>query len=292
MNRLFASLLSAACLVLAGAAVADEHPAGNEPGHGGDYPTAVLERPLELPKGMLEVEANLLANLSASVSDAAGQTFFGPFKPTFLGFGAAYGVDGHLQIGVSSTGLCLSGTSGSCSHVFDDLAVDAAYGVLHQRGLEVSLQGALGVAHLSGGTDNQGNDTPTEFSGALGIDLKATSGQFGVRAGPKLQFGLNQRDGANREYLQVPLTFIFQADPHLALSLGVALNLMLDPPEGFSFGDFLGVPVQVGALYAVDKHLDVGGVFGFSNLLGKESSIYGRSGFDDRFIQVFAAYRL
>jgi hypothetical protein len=286
MNRSILSLFSAASLALAGsgAALAEEHPAGHESGGhgGGDYPTAVIDRPLELPKGMFELHANILASLSASIDGFGGETIGGPFKPTYLGLGAAYGVDGHLQIGVSTNGFCLTGTSGGCDKVFDDFAVEAAYGVLHQKGFELSLQGGVEFARFDA----------TEVAVGLGVDLKVTSGQFAIRAGPKLQFGLTQRDGLNREYLQIPIIFQFQVDQHLALEAGVALNLGIDPPDGVAFGNWLGIPVQVGALYAVDKHLDLGAIFGFSNLLGKESVVYGRSGIDDRFLQIFCAYRL
>ena len=286
MNRSALSLLSAASLALAGcAAFADEHPAGHESGGGhggGDYPTAVIDRPLELPKGMLELHANIFASLSKGFDGIGGETIGGPFKPTFLGLGAAYGVDGHLQLGISTTGFCLTGSSGGCDKVFDDIAIEAAYGVLHQKGLELSLQAGVQFARFDA----------TEVALGLGVDLKVTSGQFAIRAGPKLQFGLTQRDGLNREYLQIPIIFVFQADQHLALEAGVALNLGIDPPDGVGFGNWLGIPVQVGALYAVDKHLDLGATFGFSNLLGKESVVYGRSGIDDRFLQIFCAYRL
>ena len=292
MSRSILSLLSAASLALAsGAARAQEHSpeqsSGHEPAHetdhgGGDYPTAVIDRPLELPKGMLELHANILANLSKGIEGFGGETVYGPFKPTLLGFGAAYGVDGHLQLGVSTNGFCLTGSSGGCDKVFDDFAVEAAYGVLHQKGFELSLQAGVGFAHFDA----------TEVALGLGIDLKVTSGQFAIRAGPKLQFGLTQRDGPNREFLQIPIIFQVQVNPHLALEAGVALNLGIDPPESVGFGNWLGVPVQVGALYAVDKHLDLGALFGFSNLLGKESIVYGRSGIDDRFLQIFCAYRI
>ncbi len=283
MNRPLLSLLSAAGLALAGsgAALAQEHdqPAGHG---GGAYPTSLIERPLELPKGMLELRANVLASLSKGFDGLGGETIGGPFKPTFLGLGAAYGVDGHLQVGVSTNGFCLTGTSGGCDKVFDDVAFEAAYGVIHQKGLELSLQGGVQFARF----DN------TEVALGLGVDLKVTSGQFAIRAGPKLQFGLTQRDGLNREFLQIPLIFVFQADQHLALEAGVALNLGLDPPDGVGFGNWLGIPVQVGALYAVDKRLDVAATFGFFNLLGKESVVYGRSGIDDRFLQISCAFRL
>jgi hypothetical protein len=302
MHRSILSLLSAAGLALAGGGAAlaqehsPEHPAGREGGHesgahgGGDYPTAVIDRPLELPKGMFELQANLLANLASPRDNLAGDTVYGPFKPAYVGFGAAYGVDGHLQVAVSSQGLCLSGTSGSCEHVFDQFAVEAAYGVLHQKGFELSLQAGLDFDHVGGNSEFE--TTPLEISGGLGVDLRIVSGRFAIRAGPKLTFGLKERSFLNREYLQVPLIFQLQVDPHLALSLGVALNLGLTPPDPYGFGDLLGIPVQVGALYALHNHFDVAAVFVFANLLGKESIKYGRSGLDERLVQLAFAYRL
>jgi hypothetical protein len=278
MNRPFASILCSACLALAGAAAADEHPSSHEGGHGGgDYPTAVIERPLELPKGMFELQGNLTFGLNSSVA-TFGETLGSPFKPTYLGLGAAYGVDGHLQVAFSTQGLCLTGVSGGCEHVFDDFALEAAYGVLHQKGLEISLQGGLEFAGFAG-------DAGMAVAGAVGIDLKAVSGQFAVRAGPKLSFGLKERGDANREILKVPLEFIFQATPQLALSLASNITVLLDPGIG-DLSDYYAIPLGVGALFAVDKHLDVGAQFAFINLFGKDGGVDGRIG------QVFVAYRL
>ena len=297
MNRSLARILSALSIALAGAARAQEHPAGHEGGHaaeaaheghgGGEYPVALIERPLELPMGMVEVEANLLAYLFSGVT-VGGETFGGPFKPTYLGFGVAYGVTNQLQVALSSSGFCLTGTSGGCGHVFDDLAAEVAFGVLHQKGLQVSLQAGLEFAHLAGGT--AAVDTPLEIAGGIGIDLRAVSGQFALRAGPKLTFGLKERSGFNREFLVVPLVFQFQANQHLALEAGLALNLLLDPPDPLGFFDYVRVPVSVGALYALSNKLDVGGSFVFTNLLGKSSA--GPNGIDGRALQIFVNFRL
>ena len=304
MNRSILSFLSAASLALASSAArAQEHspeqPSGHETGHetgghgGGDYPTAVIDRPLELPKGMLELQANVLANLGSTITVLDSSV--GPFKPVFVGFGLAYGVDGHLQLGVSSRGLCLTGDKAGCDRVFDDIAVDGAYGVIHQKGFEMSLQAAVEFNRLAGGTDALGNETPSEIAGGIGVDLKSVSGQFAVRAGPKLLFGLKERTGFNREFLVVPLDFIFQATPQLALGLGAQVRLLLDPPDPVGFGDYLVIPVSLSALFAVDKHLDLGAQFTFTNLLGKHIPGYGGLdpiGFDGRGAALFAAYRL
>jgi hypothetical protein len=290
MNRTLPSLLCAAGLVLcAGAALAQEHEHGHAEHGSGDYPTEIILRPLELPAGMLEVQANLTASLMDSFN-IGSESFGGPFKPTYLGFGASYGVTNQLQVGASSNGFCLTGTgSGLCDHVFDDFAVEAAYGLQHGKEFALSLQAALEFNHLAGTTNAQGNDAPFEMAGGVGIDLRAVSGQFAVRAGPKLVFGLKERGELNKEYLRIPLALQYQVDKHLALEVAGAVDLFLDPSDPFGVTDFIHVPVGAQVVYAIDKHFDVGGAFTFTNLLGKANA--GANGFDGRVVSLFAAWR-
>jgi hypothetical protein len=259
----------AAALLAASAAAAEEHA-------GGEYPISYIERPLALPAGMFQISAALLANLSSGSA----------FRPLFLSPGVAFGVDGKLQIGVSSNGLCINlgnllenGHSiFGCPYAVNDFAVEADYDIVHQPGLDAAVQTAVLVNPIN----------PTSLVElAAGIDLRMVQGKFAIRAGPKLAVGLNQRDIGNREFLRVPLDFILQVDKQLALSAGLDLNLLLDPPDPHSFGDFLTIPVRVGGLFAVNNKIDLGAVFGFDNLLGK-----GPGGVDYRSLGVFVNLRL
>ena len=288
MNRRLGPALAAA-LLCAGAAFANPEPATTEPEGGhevgahfgvytkANYPTEVTKRPLELPDGMLEVNLGLSINLGSPIT-VAGETIFGPLKPIRTPLSAIYGIGGKLQVGLETEGLCLN--SSACDKVIDNFGLEAAYGVIHQKGLEMSVQAALAF--------NWPGDV-TDVSLALGVDVRLTQGQLAIRAGPKLAIGLNDRDGYNREFLRVPIDFQFQADPHLMLDLGLDLNLMLDPPAPAGFGDFIGVPLRLGAIYAINRQFDVGAFFSFTNLLGKAS--YGPTGFDGRQLYIYVAFR-
>ena len=292
-----------AALLCAGAAFAHDEPAPpeHEGAHEGgahgavytkdNYPTEVIKRPLELPDGMLQVNLGLDINLSSSINNAAGDTVVGPFKPVHTPLSAFYGIGGKLQVGIETSGLCLN--SENCEKVIEDVGVEAAFGVIHQKGLEMSVQGGLsfswpGIAQADGTVA-----TNVFASLAVGVDVRLQQDQFAVRAGPKLFFGLTHRDGTtNREYLRVPIDFQFQADPHLVLDFGMDLNLFLDPPDPLGFGDFIGIPLRVGAIYAINRQFDVGAVFTFTNLLGKSDAfVFGPSGFDGRQLSVFVAFR-
>ena len=293
MNRrfapVFAALLCAGAVFAAFAASANEEPGTpeHEGGHGSaahgavytkeNYPTEVIKRPLELPDGMLQVNLGLDINLSAPI-DVAGTTVSGPLNPVRTPLSAFYGIGGQLQVGIESNGLCLNS---ACEKVFDDVGVEAAFSVIHQKGLEMSMQGGLFFGW-------PGDTVSTAL--ALGIDVRLQQDRFAIRAGPKFYFGLTNRDGTlNREALRVPIDFQFQADPHLMLDFGIDLNLVLDPQAPFGFGDFIGVPVRLGAIYAINRQFDVGAFFSFTNLLGKETM--GQTGLDGRALSVFLAFR-
>jgi hypothetical protein len=276
MNRMFRLTLAAA-LLSGAAAFADSGAATTYTKD--TYPTQLVLRPLELPAGMVQVGASLDINMSSSINDTLGNTLWGPFKPFLIGLQAQYGVDGHLQLGISSSGLCFTD---ACGHTFNDFSLEADYGFLHQQGLDGAFQGALLFNNLA---------DSVMLGVAVGVDLRMVQGQFAIRAGPKLKFGLTNRDGGNTEAIDVPLAFQFQVDPHLALELRSDIVLGLNPVGG-TFGDYLQIPVQLSGIYAVNKMFDVGAYFAFTNLLGKSSTILDQTGLDGRQLGFFALYRL
>jgi hypothetical protein len=221
-------------------------PAAADPLPGaGDWPLAVIERPLTLAPGMIEVRGDTLGvSLSA---DAVG-------KPIFAAPDVAYGVTHSITVGLTHlTGLCLTGTSGRCPKAYNDVGLEATVGILRAETASLAahvgfafasfdplIGGAVGGARLRVGAGKVAVVLdPTIYVGALGRDELYLTG--GLNDGPK-------------ETLHVPVEVQVQATPTLAAIVASGVDGPLD-----GFGDRYVVPVGVGATYAVTRRLDVGG---------------------------------
>ena len=65
---------------------------------------------------------------------------------------------------------------------------------------------------------------------------------------PSINIGLTERDGGNKEFLQLPVRLGFMATPQLNLGLSLALDGALD-----GFGDNYFVPLGVGGTFAINS---------------------------------------
>ena len=226
-----------------------------------NWPLELVKRPIVLAKGMIEVKADLLVNLS---KDLVGKPF--SVSPDIL-----FGVNDKLTVGLThQTGLCLAGEDNGCAKVYDDAAIEAIYAF---------LTGELDVgAHVA--LEFVGFDPMT-----VGIDVGVTgrfrSGQIGVSFDPQLYIGLTERDAGNKEQIGIPVQIAYQVSPRLAPFAIVGLFGALE-----DFGNNFQVPVGFGALYSISNKLDVGGQLVFPNLAGKNNTA------DLRVLDLFLNFRL
>ena len=255
-----------------------------------DYAIAVVDRPLTLPQGVLEISAPLGISLS---SGAGGE-------PTFLNPSISYGVSDDLTVGVRHfLGLCFSGEDGNCPEFYNDISLDALYTLLASGRLKVAAGAALNVAPI---TD------PTSVSGEVRLPIKFGGAQLALVLSPTLNFGLNERDDGpktygttfnagtydviipagtvpNREVLRLPLTVQLQPSRELAVLVGASVDGALDPLVG-SFSDVYRIPVMFGTVYSPSRSFDVGAALTFPDLMGQDGTA------DDRFLSLFAALRI
>jgi len=222
----------------------------------------VVMRGVQGPAGMIALRVLLDINLSA---DQAG-------KPISLVPNLYYGATDQLQIGIvhdgpmgwqarPGLGLCLTGESSGCPHVYDNVGLDVMYAV------------SVGQSRLSLHTSLFANSfDPFAISLALGFTAKTKLGsRVALLFDPKLAIALTER-ATNDDAVYVPV--------ELQLQLGAAttLKLLSGLAAGISaFGDTYEIPIGVGLLQNLTPHLDLGARFSFDNLLGHEEMGVGRA---------------
>jgi hypothetical protein len=264
--------------------------------YGGDtaaaqYPISVVDRPLTLPHGILEITAPL----GVSLSTGAGG------KPTFLNPSISYGVSDELTVGIRHfLGLCFSGKDGNCPDFYNDLSLDVLYALIRAGRLQIAAGAALNFAPI---TD------PTAVSGELRLPIKFGSSLLALVLSPTLNFGLNERDAGgrkrygvafnagtydviipaevvpNREVLRIPLTFQLQMQRGPVFIAGASVDGALDPPVG-GFSDVYRIPVMLGVIFSPWRFFDLGAALTFPDLLGQDATA------DDRFLSAFATLRI
>jgi hypothetical protein len=228
----------------------------------GEY--AVM-RGVQGPAGMLSARVLLDVNLSA---DRAGE-------PISLAPDLYYSVTDKLQLGLlhqgplgwqarPGLGLCLTGEQHGCPHVYDNLGFDAMYGVAFGK-LHLSTHGTLFINSFDQGA------VGAAFGVAGKVHLKRRLALF---FDPKLEVELSKRDLFD-DQLVIPLELQYQAGALTTLKLLTGLTGGLS-----AFGDTYEIPVGIGVVRNLSKHVDLGARFSFDNLLGHIPD--GASRGDDR----------
>jgi hypothetical protein len=296
MTRLTKVLFTAALSVaaMAGTALADDEPAkggegggGDASGGGGDAAAggeakagdaaggaadaaadAGMVSGLTLGKGKIAIMVNVGVNLSA---DLVG-------KPFSIAPSIYYGVSDKLQIGLvhdfgstmysphpqPGAGLCLAGKDNGCAKVYDNVGIDALFGVAQGK-FSAAVHGGVDITHIS---DPLLADIRVGLLGKYDVNDK-----IAVAFDPFVAIGVTKRDEGNfKQLINVPVYLWFHANPKLAAYAATGITGPTD-----HFGDLYVIPVGIGATYMVNDKISAGGDFWFTNLAGKNSSADGRA---------------
>jgi len=223
--------------------------------------TASAERPhLTLPKGSVQVAANLEINMSA---DAVA-------KPLSLAPDVGYGLSDDLTLALvhsryaitglranAGGGLCLSGSDGGCVAVYNNVGAEAAYD-LGQEGLGLAAVAGFHALNLDAGL----------HALKIGVRVRYPAGKLAINAAPSLLIAVTKREDdagnrLNKDTLWVPVQATYKATPEVTVGVGTGLK---GPLSGF--GDAWQVPLGFMVQYAFDKQLGVGASWVFGQLVG------------------------
>lgn len=227
-----------------------------------------------LHQGVISVDGDLVMGLSKGSA----------FKPIQIVPNLYYGVSNELTAGFAHNtnaeifqavstpggrGLCLSGSSDGCAHVYNSFSLDALFSFLRSSRLDVAAHGGVDFVL-----------DPFLLSLRLGVKGKAGLGPMAIVFDPSVNIGLIKRY-ENKDYLQVPVRIGFVVMSRLNIGVSAAVNGQLD-----GFGDHYVIPLGAGATFAVNGAVDLRAQFAFDNLAGKNSSA------DLRTLSVGAAFHM
>jgi hypothetical protein len=231
------------------------------------------ERSYILPSGSVELTGEPARPLMADMNISDDQPAFDPFTlPVHLYFG----VTDDLTLGVThDRGPCFNcGDEQGDFYNAAGVGMGLLYGLVREGDFELDLHATAPLIPafdpfqlaVRGGVLGRLNISPVV---AFVFD-------------PSLKIGLVGRadeDGANREYLYLPIWFYFQATDVVVPFVGTAVH---GPLEGF--GDAFQIPLEGGVIASVSRNIDLGGMLRFGNLMGRGGSADWRDlGFLGRF---------
>ena len=259
-------------------------PAEAAPRAGGDAaplppPAASVTAPISateatLHQGAVSVDGDLVVGFSKGNA----------WKPIQIIPNLYYGVSNELTAGFANNtnaeifqavsapggrGLCLSGSSNGCAHVYNSFSLDALFSFMRSSRLDLAAHGGVDFVL-----------DPFLLSLRLGVKGKAGIGPLAIVFDPSLNIGLIKRY-ENKEYLQVPVRIGLIVASRLNIGVSAALNGQLD-----GFGDAYQIPLGAGATFALNGAVDVRAQFAFDNLAGKNG------GADFRTLSIGAAYHM
>jgi hypothetical protein len=242
----------------------------------GSTPAGTGAPTVTLRQGGISVDGDVVVGLD---SGGAGEPI--QIVPNFY-----YGVSDVLSVGLahnpgaeifqtSGRGLCLTGETGGCLKVYNNLSLDALFSFMRSAGMDLAAHAGLDFITLS---------DPTALSLRLGVKGKALAGPLIIVFDPSINIGLTERDGGNKEILQLPVRLGFLVTPQLNLGVSVALVGLLD-----GFGDTYVVPLGLGGTFAVNNQLALRAQFTFDGLI---SGFPGGGSADFRTLSVGAIFTM
>lgn len=213
-----------------------------------------VRRGVQGPAGLFTARVSLLAN--------ASKNSFG--KPTSLAPDLYYSFTDTVQLGLLHTlpmgwqtlpgaGLCLSGSSNGCPHVYDNVGLDFMYGLLYGD-VHLSLHSSLFVIPIH---------DPAGVMWTVGLSGKFHfSNIVALFFDPQVGIILDHRN-YYKDQLFIPLELQIQATAALSLKVLTGVTGQLS-----ALGDTYRIPLGLGVVANLTRHLDLGLRFSFDNLLG------------------------
>ena len=226
------------------------------------WPVAVVERPLTLDAGMVEIRGRTVV---VDLSDGSVA------EPVSLAPSVYFGITDELEVGIThrlplphsvGAGICVTGDDGGCRAAYNNVGLDGLWRFVRSNHVEVAARLGVEVPAFDVAPDDDGEDSLL-LGLRLGVAAKLHSGNFGLVFEPSVYVGLGNRELGNEEFIEFPLLVQYQISPVFEAHLITGVN---GPAEDFA--DFNNVPLGAGVTYTVGRSVDVGADFVFPNLLG------------------------
>ena len=234
-----------------------------------------VSRGVQAPGGLFTARVLLLVNAS---KDSFG-------KPTSLAPDLFYAVSDTVQIGLLHTGpmgwqsppgsgLCLTGTTNGCDKVYNNVGLDLMYGLLFGD-FHLSLHSSLFLLPLP---------DPTGVMWTIGLTGKFHfTDVVALFFDPQVGVMLSHRD-MYKEQLFVPIELQFQVGAAVSLKVLSGVTGQLS-----ELGDTYRVPLGLGLVGNVSRHVDLGLRFSFDNVLGSVPTGTARA--DTRSLALLLTFR-
>jgi hypothetical protein len=234
-----------------------------------------VRRGVQGPAGLFTARLSLLVEASKSS--------FG--KPTSFAPDLYYSFTDTVQLGLLHTspmgwqtgpgaGLCLTGANNGCPHVYDNVGLDFMYGLLYGD-VHLSLHSSLFLAPIH---------DPTGIMWTVGLSGKFHfTNMVALFFDPQVGIMLEHRD-RYKDQLFIPLELQIQATAAVSLKVLTGVTGQLS-----ALGDTYRVPLGLGVVANLTRHLDLGLRFSFDNLLGHQAT--GESRADERSIGLLLIVR-
>jgi hypothetical protein len=234
-----------------------------------------VRRGVQGPEGLFTARLNLLVN--------ASKGHFG--EPVSLAPDLYYAFTDTLQLGLLHTspmgwqtlpgrGLCLSGKAHGCPHVYDNVALDLMYGLVYGD-FNLSLHTSIYIPKIS---------DPIWPMWTVGLSGKVHfTKDVALFFDPQVGITLAHRT-LYKDQLYIPVALQVQATTALSIDILSGIEGQLS-----ALGDANRVPLGLGLVANVNRHLDVGLRFSFDNLLGHQGA--GQARTDERSIGLLVTIR-
>lgn len=222
--------------------------------------TDFVARPLVLDAGQISAELVVENNLAPSGGFA---------RPLSFAPDLWVGVTPRLTLGIihsdpsvdriePGASICVRTDEFICSETYRGGGLDALYAVDVPGRFSLAAHARFLIRDLD----------PVKPATTLGATMRWQRGRFAVSADPYLQLGLGNNDRGNRAELWLPFVLAVQPTCRWVFELhtGWDSDVAIIREDGWH------VPVGFAVRAAATTHLDLGGAFGFTSLLGPQNN--------------------
>lgn len=180
-------------------------------------------------------------------------------KPVYIAPHFYWAASDDVSLGIShQRGLCLN----ECDPAYNDAGFDMMVYLGGSDRFEIDLHAGIPISSFD----------PFVVGVRAGVLGRVNIGSItALMFDPSLYVGVTRRREGNREFVNLPFWFYFQATDVVVPFVGSAIEEPLDEP----FHDF-APPLEGGVLFDVTQHVDLGFSLRFHHLLGPDSDAAAR----------------